>query len=132
MRSPIPSTVAILTFALAGPALAEEPSEAMASPEALAALEAGVQVLQSRMDRELAALIEQKVGVSVARHLDENFREIAALSPASAPRKLVPAAAAQEDPDSNMVCAFEDGDVLGCRLIAARIGRQTAAVRFDR
>ncbi len=117
MRSPILSTIAILTLSLAGPALAE----------------AGVQVLQSRMDRELAARTEQRVGISVARHMDEDFREIAAaLSPASALRKLVPAAVAQEESDSNMVCAFEDGDVLGCRLIAARIGRQTAAVRFDR
>ena len=100
MRSPIFSTVAILTLSLAGPALAEEPSETMASPEALA--EAGVEVLQSRMDRELAARTEQKVGVSVTRRMDEDFREIAAaLSPASAPRKLVPA-------------------------------RETAAVRFDR
>ena len=131
MRSPILSTIAILTLSLTGPALAEEPSETMASPEALA--EAGVQVLQSRMDRELAARTEQRVGISVARHMDEDFREIAAgLSPAPAPHKLVPAAVAQEESDSNMVCAFEDGDVLGCRLIAARIGHKTAAVRFDR
>ena len=126
MRFVIPLLSMLL---LAGAAPAEEPaqsaapaeepaqSEAPASPQALAALESRLAVVQDHLEHDLTARIERSMQKMLAKRVEYDFARLTA-PPAAIPASGAPVPSEQAE-SSPMTCAVVDG-TMHCRLLASR------------
>ena len=126
---PIIPLLAVLLLASAAPAEEPEKSEALASPAALTALEARFDLLQERLEHDLAERIERKMLKTFAKRVDRESVGLATApvspAPAAAPASRVRLAEAQLEPSqgSRMTCVFVKDDQLRCRSLASQAAR---------
>ncbi len=116
--------LSLLLLATAAPAEEPAQSEAPLSPDALAALESRLGVVQEHLEHELTATIERSMQKTLAKRFNDGFVRHATppAAPAPVPARRAPVSASEQAESSPMRCTMVNG-TMECRLLASRGSR---------